>query len=66
MFQINATTHEYDCQHGESECEGNRLHSCAIKYIDDKVATLKYIACLDDKTSESSIYPISEVSGRKQ
>ncbi|CAH1394897.1 unnamed protein product [Nezara viridula] len=61
----NATSHDYACQHGESECEGNRLHACAIKYIPDQVATIEYISCLDQLESNyltfaSSQYPIDE------
>ncbi|CAH1394894.1 unnamed protein product [Nezara viridula] len=61
----NATSHEYQCQHGQSECEGNRLHSCAIKYIPDQLTTLEYISCLDNLESEylafeSSVYPIDK------
>ncbi|CAH1394906.1 unnamed protein product [Nezara viridula] len=59
----NATSHDYNCQHGESECDGNRLHACAIKYIPDQVTTLEYISCLDKQgpdnlTFASLQYPI--------
>ncbi|CAH1394896.1 unnamed protein product [Nezara viridula] len=67
---INATTHDYQCQHGQSECEGNRLHSCATKYIPDVLTTLNYIACLEKqaimayKLSRSSKYPIDKCQNK--
>ncbi|CAH1390061.1 unnamed protein product [Nezara viridula] len=38
------------CQHGRSECDGNKLHACAIKYIPDTLTTLNYISCLANET----------------
>ncbi|VVC43698.1 Gamma interferon inducible lysosomal thiol reductase GILT [Cinara cedri] len=50
-----AKTHEnsdgsiiFDCQHGEVECQANKIHSCAKKHIKDKSILVKYIACMID------------------
>lgn len=67
---INTTGHEYQCQHGQSECEGNRLHSCAIRYIPDTLTTLNYIACLENqakatyKHGGSFKYPIDKCQNK--
>jgi len=36
---------EFRCQHGPSECLGNKLHACAIKYQPDIMNQLKFVAC---------------------
>jgi len=34
----------FKCQHGESECEGNKMQACAIKYISTTFIT-QFIVC---------------------
>ncbi|KAG4066482.1 hypothetical protein HA402_007118 [Bradysia odoriphaga] len=34
----------FQCQHGKSECEGNKMHACAIKYIPETTIT-QFIIC---------------------
>ncbi|CAH1390063.1 unnamed protein product [Nezara viridula] len=71
VFTLN-DTHHYDCQHGRSECDGNKLHACAINYIPDTLTTLNYISCLEHETSSKHFnprehkYPIDKVSVKKQ
>ncbi|XP_014285157.1 gamma-interferon-inducible lysosomal thiol reductase [Halyomorpha halys] len=67
----NATSHEYQCQHGQSECDGNRLHSCAVKYITDDLTTLNYISCLENQAlaaykenGKFSKYPIDKCQNK--
>ena len=43
--------HAFTCQHGEGECQGNRLHSCAIKHYSTSDA-LDFVRC-----SMASRYP---------
>lgn len=40
------TGYEFVCQHGPSECEGNKIHACAIDVLHKKDIQLKYISCL--------------------
>ncbi|XP_014285170.1 gamma-interferon-inducible lysosomal thiol reductase isoform X1 [Halyomorpha halys] len=64
---LNATTHEYQCQHGEEECQGNRLHGCALKYIPDALTSVEYLSCLEktplvsyEFLAQNSGYPIDK------
>ncbi|CAH1388959.1 unnamed protein product [Nezara viridula] len=47
---ISADNYQYQCQHGPPECEGNKLHGCAVKYFTDKSKLLNYIGCLMEKS----------------
>lgn len=40
------------CQHGPIECHANKIHSCAIEHIKDKVILVKYVACMIDNNYE--------------
>ncbi|XP_014289167.2 GILT-like protein 1 [Halyomorpha halys] len=44
--KANKTGDTYTCQHGPSECDGNKVHACAIKFITDQTTLLNYIGCL--------------------
>ncbi|XP_014285171.1 gamma-interferon-inducible lysosomal thiol reductase isoform X3 [Halyomorpha halys] len=66
-YVLNATTHDYQCQHGEEECQGNKLQGCALKYIPDALTTLEYFACLENtpvvtykQVGMSNDYPIDK------
>lgn len=37
---------KFECQHGPLECQGNKVHACAISKVKDKEVLLKYIACM--------------------
>jgi len=42
----NSTGIYFFCQHQENECQGNKIHSCAIKYISSPTKLLNYVSCL--------------------
>lgn len=42
----NATGIFFTCQHRERECVGNKIHACAIKYIESQAKLLSYVSCL--------------------
>lgn len=37
---------KFDCQHGETECEANIIHCCAIEAIHDRETRLNVVACM--------------------
>ncbi|CAH1394904.1 unnamed protein product [Nezara viridula] len=47
LFEANQTTYNFKTKRGQFESDGNRLHSCATKYIPDVLTTLNYISCLE-------------------
>ncbi|XP_049768939.1 GILT-like protein 1 [Schistocerca cancellata] len=53
------TGYEFVCQHGPSECEGNKIHACAIDVLQEIDIQLKYIGCL------MSDYDYPELVGQK-
>ena len=42
----NATGIYFTCQHLRLECEGNKIHACAVKYIKDEQQLLNFVSCL--------------------
>ncbi|XP_049944232.1 gamma-interferon-inducible lysosomal thiol reductase-like [Schistocerca serialis cubense] len=44
--------YEFVCQHGPTECQGNKVHSCAIKYVNNKMQLLNYVACMMSDESD--------------
>jgi len=38
--------YDFECQHGPSECEGNRLHACGIANSDNMSQALTFASCL--------------------
>ncbi|CAH1390038.1 unnamed protein product [Nezara viridula] len=62
VYDPDFSKYKYTCQHGVPECEGNKLHGCAIKYIEDKSTLLHYFSCLINITQSVPIlsYPVNE------
>jgi interferon gamma-inducible protein 30 len=38
---------EFTCQHGPTECFGNVIEACALKYITDPLAQQKFFVCVE-------------------
>ena len=36
----------FQCQHGPTECMGNKVHACSIKHIKDDRKLTDYIHCM--------------------
>ncbi|XP_047108642.1 gamma-interferon-inducible lysosomal thiol reductase-like [Schistocerca piceifrons] len=43
--KVTAEGYEFSCQHGLTECQGNKIHSCAVELLDDPTSQLQYVAC---------------------
>jgi hypothetical protein len=48
---VSGSSFTFSCQHGKDECNGNKMHACAIKYL-NKDTTLEFIRC-----SMAAAYP---------
>lgn len=36
----------FSCQHGPSECLGNKVHACGVKKIENPLKQVEYVACM--------------------
>ncbi|XP_063395230.1 gamma-interferon-inducible-lysosomal thiol reductase-like [Cydia fagiglandana] len=43
-----------ECQHGEKECYGNKLHACAIDILKNTTRSVTYISCMMSGQRENS------------
>ncbi|XP_065218955.1 gamma-interferon-inducible lysosomal thiol reductase-like [Planococcus citri] len=50
--QIDDDHFEFDCQHGINECFANKIHSCAIHYIQDPVLLLNFVTCMIENNDD--------------
>lgn len=50
LTEVSGNTYEFSCQHGSAECEGNKMHACAIKYLNTSTG-LDFIYCSMSKRS---------------
>ncbi|GAB6022281.1 Lysosomal thiol [Chamberlinius hualienensis] len=44
-FFANGTSWDFSCQHGPEECDGNIIHSCALKYYPSNSDNVPFISC---------------------
>ena len=47
----NGSSWTITCQHGERECQGNLIETCAIKKYDFYSKALPFIICLEENTN---------------
>jgi len=38
-------SYEFTCQHGQKECDGNKMHACALKHINSTELKTEFIHC---------------------
>jgi len=43
----------FDCQHGPSECEGNKMHACMGEVVKEQGKRVAMAACMIDDNSEA-------------
>jgi len=55
--KVSPTSYSFECQHGKPECDGNKMHACAIKHIDSPELAMDFIRC-----SMSTSYPPTSLS----
>lgn len=36
---------KFECQHGKSECAGNKAHSCGLYLTPNQETAVKFVAC---------------------
>jgi len=41
---VSGSSFTFSCQHGKPECNGNKMHACAIKYL-SKEQQLEFVKC---------------------
>lgn len=63
LFQIKDDngTMKYTCPRGDSECNADRVHACAIAKITDQEKLLKFINCSLVAVSTNNTIPVNEV-----
>lgn len=44
----NSTGIYFTCQHLERECQGNKIHACAVQHVESQSKLLSYTSCLFD------------------
>mmetsp|Transcript_47458 Transcript_47458/g.113895 ORF Transcript_47458/g.113895 Transcript_47458/m.113895 type:complete len:281 (+) Transcript_47458:113-955(+) len=49
--EVAGHKHVFRCQHGESECLGNLIHSCAIKLLAEPEKYMPLIFCMAERTN---------------
>ncbi|KAL9872981.1 GILT-like protein 1 [Glossina fuscipes] len=54
---------QFFCQHGPTECMGNRQQSCVLHQSHDPLAQVKFAVCQMNKLDTSSIKECSELAG---
>ncbi|XP_073997426.1 GILT-like protein 1 [Rhodnius prolixus] len=42
----NNSSYRFHCQHGPSECEGNKLHGCIVHLVEDNLKLVRIISCM--------------------
>lgn len=50
--QIDDDHFTFDCQHGTVECFANKIHSCAIHFIENTTLLLRFVTCMIDNNED--------------
>ncbi|XP_076045498.1 gamma-interferon-inducible lysosomal thiol reductase-like [Oratosquilla oratoria] len=45
----------FSCQHGQKECEANRVHACVTKHVKDETTQLNIVACMIKENDKPNI-----------
>ena len=45
-YESEGVGYMFQCQHGPTECMGNKVHACSIKHIKDDRKLTDYIHCM--------------------
>ncbi|XP_074038841.1 GILT-like protein 1 isoform X2 [Leptinotarsa decemlineata] len=54
VHNYNNGSYEFSCQHGPSECKGNKLQSCILAHNDDQLKQVQFVNCIMRRRSRSS------------
>jgi len=56
--------YSFTCQHGQDECDGNKMHACAIKYISGEKGVRDFLFCsMSEKYPPTSLALCSRRTG---
>jgi len=50
-------SYEFICQHGHKECDGNKMHACALKHINSTELKVEFIHCSMSSKSPPKALP---------
>lgn len=49
---------KFVCQHGKSECAGNKAHSCGLYLTPNEETAVKYVACAMESRNYDKVIQI--------
>ena len=65
-MEQNGDSWTFSCQHGPTECTGNKQQSCILNYVHDQSSQMDIIHCIEssnDVVSEEIIKAVSPNHG---
>ena len=68
-MEPNGDSWTFSCQHGPTECTGNKQQSCILNYVLDQSSRIDIIHCIEtsnDVVSEETIKTVSQNHGLRQ